>query len=331
MNRPPTDAIRVAPEPLRAFVTAVFVSVGLSEEDAGLLARLLVLNDLRGVFSHGTRQVPSYVDHFQKGRLNPRPQVRVLSDLGTTVVVDGDGGLGYFSAWRAAHLVAEKCREHGIAAAVTRQHGHIGAAGLYSRVPMSQNQIGYCTSGHQLDLHHDQTVLHAAGGSPMSFAIPAGEEPPLVLDFGAMHDLYPGSPHLQELIRLAPSTVFRSMGLGTVCQAVGGFLAGVPLGGEAAKSPPEAARKWSGANQGAFLVAVEIARFLPVETFTAQMKSYVRQVRRMQPLEGYETAALAGGLEWEREREWAQTGIPVGKRHRTALTQVGELLGVPPP
>jgi LDH2 family malate/lactate/ureidoglycolate dehydrogenase len=327
MNRPPLEAVRVAPEPLRAFVAAVFVNVGLSEEDAGLLARLLVLNDLRGVFSHGTRQVPAYVDHFRQGRLNPRPQVRVLSDDGTTVVVDGDGGLGYFPAWRAAHLVAEKCREHGIAAAVTRQHGHIGAAGLYSRVPMTQNQIGYCTSGHQLDLREEQSVLAAAGGSPMSFAIPAGEEPPLVLDFGAMHDLYPGSPHVPDLIRLAPSTVFRSMGLGTVCQAIGGFLAGVTLGGDAA----EASRRWSGANQGAFLVAVEIGRFLPLETFTAQMESYARQVRRMQPVPGCEPATLAGGLEWEREREWAQSGIPVGERHRTALAKVGELLGVSPP
>jgi L-2-hydroxycarboxylate dehydrogenase (NAD+) len=351
MNRPPTEAIRVAPEAMRSFVSAVFVQVGLSEEDAGLLAQLLVLNDLRGVFSHGTRQVSAYVDHFRHGRLNPRPQVQVISDMGTTVVVDGDGGLGYFPAWRAAHLVAEKCREHGIAAAVTRQHGHIGAAGLYSRVPMTQNQIGYCTSGHQLDLREEQSVLSAAGGSPMSFAIPAGAEPPLVLDFGATQDLYPGSAHLQELIRLAPGLVFRNAGLGSVCQAVGGFLAGVPLGGEATSSaglasagaspggggrpadtaPPETARRWPGANQGAFLVAVEIGRFLPVETFIAQMERYARQVRQMQPVPGHEPATLAGGPEWQREREWAQSGIPVSEQHRRALQKVGELLGVPPP
>lgn len=351
MNRPPTEAIRVAPEAMRAFVSAVFVHVGLSEEDAGLLAQLLVLNDLRGVFSHGTRQVSAYVDHFRQGRLNPRPQVQVLSDMGTTVVVDGDGGLGYFPAWRAAHLVAENGREHGIAAAVTRNHGHIGAAGLYSRVPISRNQIGYCTSGHQLHLDPEQSVLTAAGGSPMSFAIPAGAEPPLVLDFGATQDLYPGSAHLQELIRLAPGLVFRNVGLGSVCQAVGGFLAGVPLGGEATSTsglasaeaspggggrpadttPPETVRRWPGANQGAFLVAVEIGRFLPVETFIAQMERYARQVRQMQPVPGHEPATLAGGPEWEREREWVQSGIPVSEQHRRALQKVGELLGIPPP
>jgi LDH2 family malate/lactate/ureidoglycolate dehydrogenase len=326
MNIPPKDALRVAPEPMREFVRAVFQKVGLSEEDAGLMARLLVLNDLRGVFSHGTRQVSAYVDHFQAGQLNPRPSVEVTLDAGSTFVVEGDGGLGYFPAWRAAGLLVERCREHGIAAGVTRNHGHIGAAGLYSRVPMEQGQIGYVTSGHELHLAPEKTVLNAAGGSPMSFAVPAGKEPPLVLDFGAMHDLYPGSPNVQELIRLAPSTVFRSLGLGMVCQSVGGFLTGVPLGGTG-----EAMRRWEAANQGAFLVAVDIGRFIAREVFLTQMEAYARQVREMQPLPGHEPATLPGGLEWERERDWAESGIPVGERHRAALTRVGELVGVPPP
>jgi LDH2 family malate/lactate/ureidoglycolate dehydrogenase len=330
MNMPPKDAIRGAPEPMRQFATAVLQNAGLNEEDASLLARLLVLNDLRGVFSHGTRQLTAYVDHFQAGRLNPRPSIRVVSDRGSTVVVDGDGGLGYFPAWRAAHLLAERCQKDGIAAAVTQNHGHIGAAGLYSRVPIEHGQIAYCTSGHELHLSPDQSIMGAAGGSPMSFAVPAGEAPPLVLDFGAMHDLYSDSPHVQELIRLAPGLVFRSLGLGTVCQAVGGLLAGVPLGGPGEASP-EGSRRWTGANQGAFMVAVEIDRFLPLERFIAQMEAYVRRAREMQPVPGHEPATLPGGLEWEREREWAQSGIPVGERHRAALARVGEAVGVPPP
>ena len=54
MNVPPQEFTRVAPDRMRAFVTAAFEQVGVSTENAGLLARLLVTNDLRGVFSHGT-------------------------------------------------------------------------------------------------------------------------------------------------------------------------------------------------------------------------------------------------------------------------------------
>ena len=81
--------------------------------------------------------------------------------------------------------------------------------------------IGYVTSGHQLDLNAEQSIMQAAGGSPMSFAVPAGDAPAMVLDFGAMHDLYDDSPHRADVIRQTPGLVFRSMGLGFMCQALG--------------------------------------------------------------------------------------------------------------
>src|SRR5207249_7729011 len=184
MNVPPADAPHIPSPALRAFIAALFEAVEMPRENAALLAELLVLNDLRGVVSHGTRQVPAYVDHFRSGRLNPRAQPRVESETTVTLTVSGDGGLGYFSAHLAAQRVVAKASEHGLAAAVTRDHGHIGAAGLYARAGLSQNLIMYVTSGHQLQLEPGMPLMAAAGGSPMAFAIPAGDQPPLVLDFG---------------------------------------------------------------------------------------------------------------------------------------------------
>ena len=77
----------------------------------------------------------------------------------------------------------------------------------------------------------------------MSFSAPTGEEPPLVLDFGAMHDLYEESPR-DLLAEIAPGLVHRSIGLGMVCQSWGGLLAGVPL------DPDQARRRWPGRTRG---------------------------------------------------------------------------------
>jgi len=52
------------------------------------------------------------------------------------------------------------------------------------------------------------------------------------------------------------------------------------------------------------------------------MEEYVRQSMALQPMPGYERAYLPGGREWEREREWAQTGSPVSPRHRQCLENV---------
>jgi L-2-hydroxycarboxylate dehydrogenase (NAD+) len=313
MNRPPDEFTPVMPAPLRHFVTEVFQRCGMPAPRAEFLAGLLVTNDLRGVFSHGTRQTAAYVRHFRQGELTPDPEIAIVAETATMVTVDGGGGLGYFPAHLAAEKVAEKARSQGIAMGLTRNHGHFGAAGIYSRVLLESDLFGYATSGHQLHLQPGTTVLHAGGGSPMSFALPTAEEPPFVLDFGAMHDLYPGQQHVDEICRLAPSTVFRSLGLGAVCQALGGFLAGVPA------EPARARREWAGANQGAFLIGVDPGVFMPVEQFKAEMDAYSRQVRQLAPIPGFEEARLPGQPEWERERRFSVEGIPVSPRHAEML------------
>ena len=94
MNVPPVEAVRVPPAALQQFVEAILAAVGMEAEHASLLAHLLVTNDLRGVFSHGTRQVATYARDLRAGTLNPRPQIRVRDETPTTFAVDGDGGPG---------------------------------------------------------------------------------------------------------------------------------------------------------------------------------------------------------------------------------------------
>lgn len=325
MNTTPAEAVRVPAGHLRTFVRAVLDRVGMDEANASLLADLLVGNDLRGVFSHGTRQVATYARDMRAGRLNPRPKVHMLDEAPATFVVDGDGGLGYFPAHAAAQALVHKAKAAGVAVAVTRNHGHIGAAGLYTRIGAAAGLITYATSGHQLGLSPGQPLATAAGGSPHSFAVPTGQEPPFVLDFGAMHDLYAGEPYGAAIFKLAPGLVFRSIGLGAVCQSVGGFLAGVP-------SRPERARVgFPGANQGAFLFAVDIERFQPLADFRREMDDYIRQVHELAPPPGYDTATLPGEPEWRRELAWASDGVPVGQGHQGVLRSIGEELGVEPP
>jgi LDH2 family malate/lactate/ureidoglycolate dehydrogenase len=74
MNRPPDSFIRIDADALGSFVSDVFVRSGVSPERATFLSGLLVANDLRGVFSHGTRQAVAYVGHFRRANSTPRPR-----------------------------------------------------------------------------------------------------------------------------------------------------------------------------------------------------------------------------------------------------------------
>ena len=325
MNTPPETFVRVQSPLLEAFVKDCFLAVGMSAEHAGQMAGWLTANDLRGVFSHGTRQTVAYVGHFQKRELNVAPDVRVVNESAVTAVVDGDGGLGYFPSYAAATLAVAKAKEHGVANVITRNHGHFGAAGLWSRVIVGAGLVAYVTSGAQLHMRPGAPHRHAAGGSPMSFAAPAGEEPPIVVDFGAIHDLYDGEPHVKALEMLGPSAAYRSIGLGSFCQILGGFLCGVP------SHPDRARREWPGANQGAFMTAHDVSRYLDPDEFKREVDDYIRQVRQLAPITNQADVEVGGGMEAKRERLWRTEGVPVGPKHAAALRDLGQRLGVPAP
>ncbi len=325
MNLPPGSYLTVPHTDLQTFITQIGETVGLPTEKAELLAEMLTANDLRGVFSHGTTQMATYARLLRDGILNNQPDVHVAKETPVSVLVDGDGGLGYFASYMGTKLMIEKAKAQGIAIALTRNHGHFGAAGLYSRLTLGHDLLCFVTSGHQLDLHPGQHILSAAGGSPMSFSSPAGEEESLVLDFGAIHDLYATSPHRDELIRLAPGSVFRAIGMGAICQSWGGFLAGVPL------DPARAQRGWAGANQGSLVMAFRIDLFMDATQFKQEMDDYVRAVKMLQPLAGFDESFLPGGIEAVRARTYRATGIPVGPQHQERLELVAQELGLTVP
>lgn len=315
MNIPPETYIRVAATDLEEFCRRLGRAAGLPPDRADLLAGLLTANDLRGVVSHGTRQLATYARLLRDGKLNPEPDVATVRETPTSLLVDGDGGLGYFPAYDGTRQVIDKAVESGVGVLVTRNHGHFGAAGLYSRLTLAHDLLCFVTSGHQLHLEPGDPVYAAAGGSPMSFSAPTAEEPPLVLDFGAMHDLYDETSR-DLFAEVAPGLVHRSIGMGMVCQSWGGLLAGVPI------DPARAERRWSGANQGSMVVAMRIDLFIDPATFKAEMDEYARTVRALTPVRGFSGSYLPGGPEAAKEIAYGVDGIPVGPEHRQLLEDV---------
>lgn len=323
MNVPPKQFIRVPHERLHRFVSKASQTVGLSVEKAELLAGLLTANDLRGVFSHGTQQIATYAILMRDGKLNNHPDIKVIKETASSVLVDGDGGLGYFPAHDGTNRAIEKARNHGMAVMVSRNHGHFGAAGLYTRMTLEHDLITYVTSGAQTDLQPATSILRAGSGSPMSFSAPAGDEDPLVLDFGVMHDLY--GPHGDNLAKLAPGLVLRCIGMGEICQSWGALLSGLTVSHE---SP-----RWTfpGANQGSMLFTFRIDLFLDPASFKQELDEFVRRVRQLKPLESFDQAYVAGGIEATRNRQYRQEGVPVGPEHQQNLERVAQELGITVP
>src|SRR5207342_2587124 len=124
--------MNIGVDDLRTRVSSIFERLDVPAEEAEIVADHLVEADLRGVHSHGVIRVPTYVAAAQAGRINPHPNIRIVSDRGGQVVVDGDNGIGQLTAYRANEIAIARGKEHGMAGVALRGSNHCGTMAYYA-------------------------------------------------------------------------------------------------------------------------------------------------------------------------------------------------------
>jgi LDH2 family malate/lactate/ureidoglycolate dehydrogenase len=329
MNRPPDTFVRVKEERLLAFSTACFEKVGLTHDHAALISRLLVNSDLRGVRSHGTRTVNGYCSGFEGGSLNPRPNIRLLRETPTAVVLDGDGTLGYLPMVRATEHAIAKAKAVGMGMGLVRNIGHYGSAGHYSRMCLEAGCVGFSVQGYQGQGNaagrNPRPQLGYLGNPPICFAIPSGSEPPVVLDAATciLAD-YQRGPEFDALLSVIPAAFFKSIGYTAVASLLGGALTGFTL--------PMEGKSWPGARMGGTALAIHIDSVTPEAVFRAEVDRMVRDVRATyEPMPGTDRALLPGAIEAERFEMHRREGIRYGEMEQEQARAVSQRLGVPLP
>jgi len=175
--------IRVDHGRLRYFIALAFETVGMPPDDARTVAALMADADLQGSDGHGVMRLPQYIRRIRGGAINLKPDIRVMQERAATALIHGDNGMGHLVMKRAAELAIAKARTAGVAWVGAQWSNHAGPASLYARMPMQQGMIGlYFAVGNANHLPPWGGLDMLLSTNPISAAIPAGEEPPIVLD-----------------------------------------------------------------------------------------------------------------------------------------------------
>lgn len=343
MNRHEQEVIVDALE-LQSVCSQLYQKVGVAESDANTVAELQVLMDLRGVHSHATRAVPRYVRGIINGDINPTPELKVLEDNSASTLLDGDRGLGHLVSVRAMNIAIEKAKAASIGVAIVRNSNHFGAASSHAIRASEHDMIGFATTnglGVNVAVHGARST--SIGNNAFSFAIPAGEEPPIVLDMacGAAAAGRIGTASLyQEKIPLGwaldadgnetddPSKVAailpaagpKGSALAIVMDVLCGPLSGGLMGINKHYQPGDVPREKRVSSH--FFFAINIDSFTSVAEFKAEIDRQIRLTRQATPRSGFTRVTLPGEIEWELTQERRANGIPL---HRAPVQELENL------
>ena len=174
---------RIPAERVRRFITAAMERLGLPAADAATVADLMTQAEVQGSDGHGVIRLLPYARRIRAGGINLHPRIRVEKEKAGMALLDGDNGMGHLVMKQATEIAIAKARQCGVAWVGSRLSNHAGPASLYARMALEHDMIGmYFAVGNANHLPPWGGLDMLLSTNPIAVAVPAGQEPPVVLD-----------------------------------------------------------------------------------------------------------------------------------------------------
>ena len=353
LTTPPKNSACVRVENLRTFILDVLRAEGLPEADATVIAKLMAEADLQGSDGHGVIRLPMYVKRIRAGGMNKNPVIRVVQERAAMAVVDGDNGMGHLVVSRAVEIAIDKARQCGVAWVSTRHSNHAGPASLYSRKALDHDMLGlYFAVGNANHLPPWGGMDMLLSTNPISAAIPAGKEPPVVLDMATTVAAYgkvkakakrgeqmpegwmidrQGKPLLDPTRAsegfLLPIGEHKGYGLALVVGLLAGTLGGAAMGREVVDFNHD---NVTVTNTGQAILVLDLKAFGDPELFKQAVDRLVIDIRNSERLPGVERIWLPGEQSHARRAHYERSGIPIAAALLTELHELAQETGVAP-
>jgi len=353
MNVQAAKSARIPTTAVTALIVDAMSKAGVSANDAAKIAELMLEADLIGADAHGVFRLPQYIQRLKLGSTNPRPNIVVNRTAPATALVEGDNGMGHLVVARAAETAIELARESGVAWVGCRMSGHAGAAGVYAALPLKADMVGLYSAvanANHMPLAGGAEPL--LGTNPLAIAIPAGEEPPIVLDIATsivsygtiknhrlqnkplrndwMIDPKTGAavvdPHKSAEALLLPMAGYKGAGLALILGLLAGTLNGALFGRDCVDFNAEPDKI---TNTGQFVVALDPSRFQPLEKFKAEVDRHTRELRNTKGLPG-QTVRLPGEQRAQRRADRVRNGLPLVPELLAQLDKLAGELSIKP-
>lgn len=363
MFKMPDEIIYVDAKTLETFMKDVFIGLGVPEEDAKIIAEVLITSDLRGIDSHGIQRCKMYYDRIKAGIYETNTKIDVIKEGPTTAILDGNCGMGHVIAYKAMKMAIKKAKKYGLGAVAVKNSTHFGIAGYYSLMAIKEGMIGLAVTNARPSIPPTFGVEPMLGTNPLTIGTPTDEAFPFLID-AATSIIQRGKVELYDRINkpLPENTVIDEGGkfltdAGLVLKKMGEKKAALlPLGGKGEETSGYKGYGYativellSAALQegiylrdtigiiendqkrlkvGHFFLAINIDSFAGIDSFKNTAGHIMRDLRNSPKEPGENRIYTAGEKEYDAEIERKKAGIPLNKSLQEDIKQMKEELSL---
>lgn len=342
----------VSADALKEWASKVLVAVGVSKDDADVMAHVLVETDLMGVDTHGILKFPMYVARAKKGGDNPKAQLKILRESPVTALCDGEGGYGQIMGYRAMELAIAKAKESGVGFVSVGNSNTLTACRIYSDLAAENGCIGICVTNGTPAMAPPGGTEALLGTSPWSFAVPSHQFP-VVFDMACTvvgwtrlalcamrgENVIPDNWAVAKDGRRTTDVNEAMSGLmlpfgghkGYALSVMAEILTGVLSGGRVADELGFYGNHEENTGVSHFLGAIRIDSFMPLEEFKTRVDCYIDHIKNCPKAEGAGEIYLPGERSMLTREKRLKTGIPLHTQLAKNLIAVGEELEIPFP
>ena len=348
-----TTSLHVPARKLEAFTARAFEAVGISPAEAQSIAALMVRADLQGSEGHGVFRLPQYIRRIQGGAVNIKPAIRVEREAAGMALVNGDNGMGHLVMRFASEKAIEKAKSAGVAWVGVKWSNHAGPASLYASMPLAHDMVGlYLAVGNANHLPPWGGLDMLLSTNPIAVAVPAGEEPPIILDMATTVAAYGkvktkaqrGEPMPEGWMMdregrpltdprrandgfLLPIGGYKGYGLALIFGLLAGTLNGAAMGKDVVDFNAD---DTTPTNTGHVIVAINVEAFQPVAEFKNNVDALIRDIRASKRLPGVDRIRLPGEASHAARADRLKNGIPLPAPLAASLDQLAVELKIPP-
>jgi LDH2 family malate/lactate/ureidoglycolate dehydrogenase len=343
--------VRVQMDALKLFCLECFSKVGVPGDEAEIIADNLVAADARGVHSHGTMRLGTYIARIRNGGTAAKTNMTIVQSSPGVALIDGNNGSGHVVSVRAMNMAIAKAETNGIGAVGIRGSNHNGAEAYFAMQALEKDMIGYCvTVGAGNIMAPWGGITPLLGNNPFAVAIPAGEEYPVVLDMACSvvargwivlakknNELIPEGWALNQAGEptrdpkeayegvVLPVGGYKGFGLTLVGAVLGGVLTGAAVGsavGDFYEKLDEVQ------NVGHFMIAINVNHFIPINEFKVNMDRLIRELKGSSLAKGFDRIYMPGEKEFLCEAESRELGVKMTVNVLEELQAIGRDLDV---